>query len=204
MHVGTNELKSSKTTIQISRSLIDLALSLKSEKNTVAILLIVPRNGSINNKAQEVNSRLINICSKRDIIFVNYTETIDIKRCLNESKVHLNKPGTIEFAKNHSEFLLQQDWYSADNSGNIALGSKKSSTVLGVSNSIPDHNIYHEVNQPDSFRNFGYKSVREDPIFKEAHEIPSNLNKEALPEPCKALENIRQKTSIGWSLHNLT
>ena len=167
-------------------------------------MLIVPRNGSLKNKAQEVNSRLINICGERDIIFVNYTETIDIKRCLNESKVHLNKPGTIEFAKNHSEFLLQQDWYSADNSGNIALGSKKSSTVLGVSNSIPDHNIYHEVNQPDSFRNFGYKSVREDPIFKKAHEIPSNLNKEALPEPCKALENIRQKTSIGWSLHNLT
>ena len=109
MHVGTNELKSSKTTIQISRSLIDLALSLKSEKNTVAILLIVPRNGSLKNKAQEVNSRLINICGERDIIFVNYTETIDIKRCLNESKVHLNKPGTIEFAKNHSEFLLQQD-----------------------------------------------------------------------------------------------
>ena len=32
LHVGTNELKSSKTASQISRSVIDLALSLKSEK----------------------------------------------------------------------------------------------------------------------------------------------------------------------------
>ena len=43
------------------------------------------------------------------------------------------------------------------------------------------------------FRNSGLKSVREDLIFEELHEIPSNLNRRALPEPRKALENIRLK-----------
>ena len=106
----------------------------------------------------------------------------------------------IEFAKNVFEFLLQQDWYSADNSGNTALGSEKSSTVSGVSNSIPEHS--HEVSQSDSFRNSGHKSVREDHIFKEPHEIPSNLNRGALPERHRALENIRRKNIKR--LHNLT
>ena len=51
LHVGTNELKSSKTASLISRSVIDLALSLKSETNAVMISLIVPRKDSLNNKA---------------------------------------------------------------------------------------------------------------------------------------------------------
>ena len=120
------------------------------------------------------------------------TETIDTERHLNESKVHLSKSGTIEFAKNVFEFLLQQDWYCADNSGNAALESEKSSTVSRVSNSIPKHS--HEVTQPDSFRNSGNKSVRGNQILEEPNEIPSNLNRGALPEPHKALENIRRKS----------
>ena len=60
-------------------------------------------------KAQEVNSRLINMCGERDIAFIDHADTIDAERHLNESKVHLNRSGTIEFAKNVFEFLLQQD-----------------------------------------------------------------------------------------------
>ena len=107
LHVETNELKSSMTASQISRSIIHLALSLQSETNAVTISLIVPRKDSLNNKAQEVNSRYINMCGERDITFFDHTDTIGIERHLNESKVHLNKSGTIEFAKNVCEFLLQ-------------------------------------------------------------------------------------------------
>ena len=99
LHVGTNELKSSKTASQISRSVIDLALSLKSETNAVTISLIVPRKDSLNSKVQKVNSRLINMCGEPDITFIDHTDIIDIERHLNESKVHLNKSETIEFAK---------------------------------------------------------------------------------------------------------
>ena len=42
-------------------------------------------------------------------------------------------------------------------------------------------------------RNSGHKSIRGDQIFKEPNEILSNLNTGALPEPHKALENIRLK-----------
>ena len=109
LHVGTNELKSFKRVSQISKSVIDLVLSLKSETNTVMISQIAPRKDNLNNKVQEVNSRHINMCGERDITFVDHTDTIDIERHLNESKVHLNKSGTIEFAKIFCEFLLQQD-----------------------------------------------------------------------------------------------
>ena len=109
MHVRTNKLKSSETASQISGSVIDLALSLKSETNAVTISLIVPRKGSLNSKVQKANSRLINMCGEHDITFIDHTDTTDIERHLNESKVHLNKSETIEFAKNVCEFLLQQD-----------------------------------------------------------------------------------------------
>ena len=72
-------------------------------------------------------------------------------------------------------------------------------TVLGVSNSIPEHNIHHEVIQSDSFRNSDHASVQEDQIFKQPHEIPSNLNRGALPKPRKDLENIHRK-NINRSL----
>ena len=65
-----------------------------------------PLGGSFNTI---VNSRLINMSGERDITFIDHTDTIDTERHLNESKVHLNKSGTIEFAKNVFEFLLQQD-----------------------------------------------------------------------------------------------
>ena len=105
--VGTNELKSGKTASQISRSDIDIALSIKSETNTVRISLIVPRKECLNDKAPEINSGLINMCSERDITFVDHTDTTDIERHLNESKVRLNKSRTIEFAKNVCKCLPQ-------------------------------------------------------------------------------------------------
>ena len=193
LYVATNELGSSKTASQISRSVTDLALPLISEANTVTISRIVPRKDSLNNKAQEVNSRLINICGERNITFVDHTNTTDIERHLNESRVHLNKSRTIDFAKNVCEFLLQQDWYCSDNSVNIALGRENCSTALGVSKPIPEHNIHHEVSQSDSLRCSGNKSVREDRIFKEPYKILSSLNRGALFEPRKDLENIRRK-----------
>ena len=71
---------SSKTASQISRPVIDVTLSLKSETNTVRISKIVSRKGRLNNKAQEINNRLINICDERNITFVDHTDAIDTER----------------------------------------------------------------------------------------------------------------------------
>ena len=62
---------------------------------------------AVNNKAQEVNSQLMNMSGKRDIIFVDHTDTIDIERYLNESKFHLNKSGPTEFA-NFANFFCSR------------------------------------------------------------------------------------------------
>ena len=58
--------------------------------------VIVPRKDSLSNKAQEVNSRIINMCGERDITFVDHTDTIDTERLLNENMKNIwTKPKLI-------------------------------------------------------------------------------------------------------------
>ena len=109
IHVCTNDLKSEKTASQIAKSIIDLHKTLKSNENTVTISLIVPRYDDFNNKAHEVNNRLVNMCNERSIPYIDHTESISPDRHLNESNLHLNRYGTINFAKNFSEFLTELD-----------------------------------------------------------------------------------------------
>ena len=61
LYCGTNDLSSERTAGQIARSIIELALTLKSEDNKISISLIVPRNDNLSNKVNEVNSRLIHM-----------------------------------------------------------------------------------------------------------------------------------------------
>ena len=49
------------------------------------------------------------MCDERHITFIDHTDTTDIERHLNESKFHLNKSETIEFAKNVCKVLLEQN-----------------------------------------------------------------------------------------------
>ena len=109
LHVGTNDLNSEKTASQISNSIIDLANSLKNETNNIHVSLIVPQNDNLNNKVNEVNNRLINMCEQRNIKIINHSDTIDRSRHLNESQLHLNRYGTVEFAKNFKNFLCKLD-----------------------------------------------------------------------------------------------
>ena len=55
LHVGTNDLNSEKSSQLCSKSIVDLAKSLKSGKRKVTISGIIPRNDEWNNKAAEVN-----------------------------------------------------------------------------------------------------------------------------------------------------
>ena len=59
----------------------------------------------IYNKVTEVNIRLMNMCHARNIGCINHSDTIDPKQHLNESNIHLNKYGNIEFSKNFTNFL---------------------------------------------------------------------------------------------------
>ena len=106
LHCGTNDLNSDRTSSQIAKEIIDLALSLKSEKNRISVSLLTPRSDKLNNKANEVNNRLINMCCHRNIAYIDHSSSIQ-ENHINESKVHLNRYGTIVFANTFSKFLSE-------------------------------------------------------------------------------------------------
>ena len=72
LHSGTNDLSCERTASQIARSIIELALTLKSQNNKISISLIVPRSDSVNNKANVANSRLIHMCAEQSILYIDH------------------------------------------------------------------------------------------------------------------------------------
>ena len=51
LHVGTNDLKTERTASQIAKSVIDLSISSKKNRNMIAVSGIVPKLDELNNKA---------------------------------------------------------------------------------------------------------------------------------------------------------
>ena len=107
LHAGTNDLRTENTASQIAKATIDLATSLKNDGNTVTVSGIVPRLDELNNKANEVNRRLVLMCKEKNISFLSHDESIDPSKHLNESKLHLNSNGIKVFAENFSRFLVK-------------------------------------------------------------------------------------------------
>ena len=104
LHCGTNDLNSERTASHIGRSIIELALSLKSKDNKISISLIVPRNDNLNNKASEVNCRLVHMCAERNIPYIDHTNSIQPENHLNESKLHFIWYGITAFTNSISKF----------------------------------------------------------------------------------------------------
>ena len=99
-----NDLNSERTATQIARSIIELALSLKSKDNKISVSLIVPKNDNINNKANEVNCPLIHMCAEQNIPYIDNTNSIQPENHLYESNLHFNSYKTIAFANSASKF----------------------------------------------------------------------------------------------------
>ena len=111
-----NDLNSEQTATQIARSIIELALSLKSKDNKISVSLIVPKNDNINNKANEVNCPLIHMCAEQNIPYIDNTNSIQPENHLNESKLHFNRYVTVAFAKTISKFVSKYYWWCHDSS----------------------------------------------------------------------------------------
>ena len=94
LHVGTNDLNSENNAEQISKSILDLAKDLTSQKRSVTVSGIVPRNDEWNNKAAEVNEHLRVMCQESGISFIEHSKYINPRKHLNRSKIHLNEKGT--------------------------------------------------------------------------------------------------------------
>ena len=65
LHAGTNDLRTENTASQIAKATTDLAASLKNDGNTVTVSRIIQRLDELNNKANEVNRRLLLMCKER-------------------------------------------------------------------------------------------------------------------------------------------
>ena len=93
LYCGTDYLNFEQTASQIAKSIIELALLLKSKDNKISISLIVPKNDGLNNKASEVNCHFIHMCVERNIPYIVHTNSIQPENHLNKSKLHFNRYG---------------------------------------------------------------------------------------------------------------
>ena len=88
-----NDVPSNKTAKCIAESILSLAKEVKASKLDVSISSIILRNDNWNNKVMEVNSYFKDMCESNYIAFISNL-TINPKKHLNNSRLHLNPKGT--------------------------------------------------------------------------------------------------------------
>ena len=95
LHVGTNDLASDKSPLEIAESIVHLACRLKNEKHDVAISIITLRNDNkkLSQKGNEVNTHLLKLCEEKNIYLIDNSKKIKVQH-LNKGKLHLNKNGS--------------------------------------------------------------------------------------------------------------
>ena len=104
MHVGTNDLKSTKSPETIAENISILASSIKSKNNSVCVSAICPRNDSFNEKAGAVNKILRVVCKDNNLNFIEH-KNIQIDQHINSDKLHLNRRGTSAIVKNFLNYM---------------------------------------------------------------------------------------------------
>ena len=91
LHIGTNDLYLHRPSELIGKSVIDLALTLKSESNDASASNVIVRNDSdtLNKKRCEVNAIWTELCKEKNIYLIDNTKKIKPQH-LNKGKLHLN------------------------------------------------------------------------------------------------------------------
>ena len=89
IHSGTNDLKSDSSPAEITRDIIKLTRSCKTQKNKVILSSIVPRYDNLNEKATRVNICLKKECEDINIGFIDRRNIFPKHNC-NRSRLHLN------------------------------------------------------------------------------------------------------------------
>ena len=78
LHVGTNDLCLDRSPELIAKSIIDLALTLKSESHNVSVSNIIVRNDSetLNKKGFELNAVLMELRKEKNIYLIDNSKKI--------------------------------------------------------------------------------------------------------------------------------
>ena len=97
---GTNDIQNSVNTLQKIRRVISSIKENDTNDNIKIALssVIHPSDHDFEDKINETNRNLENLCNGNGMIFIN-NSNID-STCLNRSKLHLNKSGTSLLIKN--------------------------------------------------------------------------------------------------------
>ena len=104
LHVGTNDVLSEKIPQVIAQSIVDLAKTVANDNFQVTVSSIVPRNDQWSKKVYEVNKVLLNLCKDKNTPFISHS-SIDAKRNLINSKLHLNIKGSRKLQENFVKYL---------------------------------------------------------------------------------------------------
>ena len=107
LHVGTNDLSSKKSPGQISLDILNLADSLKLENNNIIVSSIVPRDDQNKKKVDEVNI-ILELYKANNVDRISHS-SINPKRHINRSRLHLNDAGVSPFLRNFRDFLNNFD-----------------------------------------------------------------------------------------------
>ena len=92
IHVATNDISTNKQPEHIAKSIVELALSVKSNCCDVTLSYITVRNDSHQRKVAETNRYLKELCKEKNIFLIH--DKAITTRHLNGLKLHLNKRGT--------------------------------------------------------------------------------------------------------------
>ena len=173
-----------------SSQIIDLAISLKSDKNKISILLLTPRSDKLNNKASEVNNRLINMCSHRNIAYIDHSSSIQ-QNHIKENKVHLNRYGAIVFANTFSKFLSKYYWWGHDNSDKIHLVQNICSKEL--KSYLQESDKENQTSVSNSIKTLNKVTFKSEELILLDQSTLSTLDYQRISDPFEKLKNTRLK-----------
>ena len=103
LHVGTNDLRGTKTPEEIGEDILTIARKIKTPNNEVIIRSVIFRNDSLNKKGRNVNKCLKLKCDQTFVVFCDNSNISG--NCLNGGGLHLNPKGTITLANNFLKCL---------------------------------------------------------------------------------------------------
>ena len=109
LHTGTKDSKTIDTPEEITMGILNLAMTWKTDTNSVFISGIVPRTDRLNEKASKVNSILRYECHERNICFIDNKHISPGFHC-NKSGLHLNYYGRKKLQENFLYELAKLDW----------------------------------------------------------------------------------------------
>ena len=105
LHYGTNDLKAGNASVKISIDIVNLALTIRSEKNKVLISGLIIKNDNLNKRRKEVHQLLERKNLVEKISFGN-NRNINLKM-LDQSELSLNEYGTKRLVNNFCYNLIK-------------------------------------------------------------------------------------------------